>query len=60
MKKLYYFTFGCGQPHEGWCQPILAKNDQVAREKMHELHGERWAFQYTEPPVERQMKVVEA
>jgi len=44
----YYFTF-CGY-HElaGYCQPIEAKDYGTAREKMFELHGSRWGFQYSE------------
>jgi len=60
MKEIYYFTFGCGQPHEGWCQPILAEDGQVARAKMVELYGNKWSFQYNEPPTEKQMMLMEA
>jgi hypothetical protein len=43
----YIFTFGCGQENAGHCQPIFAGSYGAAREKMFELHGEKWAFQYT-------------
>jgi hypothetical protein len=44
----YYFTF-CGR-HDlaGYCQPIEAKDYGTAREKMFELHGDKWGFQYSE------------
>lgn len=44
----WYFTFGGKQPNEGMCQPIIAPSFGAARQKMFELHGERWAFQYGE------------
>lgn len=47
-KQLWRFTFGCGMPNEGKCQPILADSFGSAREKMFELHGPKWAFQYSE------------
>ena len=45
--KKFIFTFGSGQKYEGRCQPIYAKDDRVAREKMFEVHGEAWGFMYT-------------
>lgn len=48
MKKLYYFTFGCGQDKSGFVQPILSSSWEQARAKMIELNGKQWAFQYTE------------
>lgn len=47
-KRTYYFTFGIGQKLGGFCQPILASSEKIAREKMQEIHGIRYAFQYTE------------
>lgn len=44
----YYFTFGSGQVNEGFCQPIIAKDMIIARQKMHDLYGQEWAFCYTE------------
>jgi hypothetical protein len=44
----HYFTFGCGQENEGYVQPIIASSYGKAREKMVEMHGARWAFQYSE------------
>jgi len=47
MLEKYIFTFGCGQKQAGYCQPIFAKDYEAARNKMFELHGGDWAFQYT-------------
>ena len=47
-KQLYFFTFGSGQKHQGYVQPVLASSWGQAREKMVELNGTDWAFQYTE------------
>ena len=44
----HYFTFGCGQKHEGKCQPIEASDAGIARDKMVEIFGVKWSFQYTE------------
>lgn len=46
--KTWHFTFGMNCPLEGYCQPIKAKSYRSAREKMFELHGNKWAFQYSE------------
>jgi len=46
MEK-FIFTFGAGQENAGKCQPIYAENTAIARKKMFELHGSKWAFQYT-------------
>jgi len=65
----YYFTFGCGQPHEGMCQPIVAESADLARQKMVEVYGVKWAFQYTSAeweankadhrfPTERELPVI--
>lgn len=45
MKK-YIFTFGFNHANKGYCQPIYAKSYDKAREKMFEIHGDKWAFQY--------------
>jgi len=47
-KQVYYFTFGMGHTLARHCQPILASSYGSARERMVELHGSMWAFQYTE------------
>lgn len=47
-KQTYYFTFGLGHKLAGHCQPIIASSYRSARETMIELHGKKWAFQYTE------------
>lgn len=47
MKK-YYFTFGKGQLHEDCYRIIEAEDFMTARARMFELHGSKWAFQYTE------------
>lgn len=44
----YIFTFGSNHLYQGFYQPIYASNSILAREKMKELHGLKWAFQYTE------------
>ena len=44
----WYFTFGCGQKHAGYCQPIKAPSYGSARAKMFEMYGAEWAFQYSE------------
>lgn len=46
MEK-FIFTFGGNHPLEGKCQPIYAKSYNEARNKMIEIHGMSWAFQYT-------------
>lgn len=43
-----YFTFGMGHELAGHVQPIMAENPEAAREKMFEVHGKKWAFQYSE------------
>lgn len=43
-----YFTFGVGQELAGHVQPIKADSPEEAREKMFEVHGKKWAFQYSE------------
>lgn len=48
MLKTWYFTFGCGQPLAGHCQPIKAYDFWSARAKMVELHGIVWCGQYSE------------
>lgn len=51
--ETFYFTFGVGHKLGGHCQPIQAKNHQEARQKMFEMHGKEWAFQYTEKQWEK-------
>lgn len=51
--KKFIFTFGVGQQHEGYCQPIYAKDWSTARHVMCEMHGEKWGFQYTNAMWER-------
>lgn len=46
--KLFIFTFGGGQLHQGKYQPIYATDSGSARAKMHDLYGDKWAFMYTE------------
>lgn len=43
----YYFTFGCGQMHEGHYVKFFGTYSE-AREKMMEQYGTAWAFQYSE------------
>lgn len=46
-EQMWRFTFGCGQKHEGYCQPIIGTFNS-ARRKMFEVHGTKWGFQYSE------------
>ena len=46
--KKYIFTFGIGHPFAGFAQPIYAKNHATARQRMWQLHGAKWGFQYDE------------
>lgn len=43
-----YFTFGIGHDFARHVQPIVANSPEEAREKMVQLHGNKWAFQYSE------------
>lgn len=43
----WYFTFGFGQPHEGYYRVFKGTFSQ-ARKKMFEAHGQVWSFQYSE------------
>lgn len=45
MKK-YYFTFGCGQPHENGYHVVTAQDREQARAEMFRRFGEKWSFQY--------------
>ena len=48
----WYFTFGCGQPHAG--HYVRIKGTQASsREKMWDIYGAKWAFQYSEEEWER-------
>lgn len=44
----WYFTFGCNQAFKGYCQVVLADSFEEAREKMCNVYGIKWAFQYSE------------
>lgn len=44
--KKYYFTFGFGQKHENGYTMIEAETYGEARDKMFEMFGSVWAFQY--------------
>ena len=46
--KTFYFTFGGGQTHQGHYQPIMAIDSKRARNKMVEIYGREWAFDYNE------------
>lgn len=52
-KETWYFTFGCGQPNAGYCQPIEAPNYASARTMMCAVYGIKWAFQYSAEQWER-------
>lgn len=49
----WYFTFGIRHLQAGYCQPIIAIDEHAARNKMFELHGRSWAFQYSSEEWER-------
>ncbi len=42
----FYFTFGCGQPHENCYHVIEAEDSDAARKKMFERFGSKWSMQY--------------
>ncbi len=44
----YYFTFGCGidNLHRNGYHIIEAESREIARERMFERFGAKWAFQY--------------
>ena len=44
--KAYYFTFGCGQPHENCYHVIETESSGEARKLMFERFGHKWAMQY--------------
>lgn len=46
--KTWYFTFRSSQENAGYCQPIQANSCGEARQKMFDVYGEKWAFQYSE------------
>ena len=71
VKQIWRCTFGCGMENAGYCQPILGTYSS-AREKMFELYGTKWAFQYSEQdwenirndpnrkwPMEKDLKLME-
>lgn len=47
MKK-HYFTFGQNSYYHNHVQIIYAESPEQAEDKMFELWGSQWAFQYTE------------
>lgn len=47
MKK-FYFTFGCGQKHEGCYVIIEAEDSTEACNEMIRRYGREWSMQYTE------------
>lgn len=44
----FFFTFGFNSPGRGRFVRIRASDMASAREEMFRVHGERWAFCYTE------------
>ena len=67
----YYFTFGHGHEHYGYYVKIKGTY-AVARAKMFERYGDKWAFQYSEEdwqkiiddphrwwPMEEELEVIE-
>lgn len=46
--KTYYFTFGCGQPHENGYHIITAADWLDARSKMIHRFGWKWCGQYSD------------
>lgn len=46
-KCWWYFTFGCGQKHQGHYVKIYG-SFLLAREEMCKRYGSEWAFQYSE------------
>lgn len=46
--KSFYFTFGLNHKLSDYYQLIVAENEVAAHRKMFEIHGNEWAFPYTE------------
>jgi hypothetical protein len=46
-KKNWYFTFGCGQVHDG-CYVKYFGTRASTREKMFDAFGQKWSMQYSE------------
>lgn len=46
--KIFYFTFGYGQKHEGCYVTIYAVDEESARHKMCEEFGSEWCGCYNE------------
>lgn len=46
--ETFYFTFGYGHIHQGYYQPIKAKNMPNAYNTMNDIYGTDWAFNYTQ------------
>ena len=47
--KTFYFTFGCGQPHENHYARIEAEDSGAARREMFRRFGSRWSMMYDTP-----------
>ena len=47
LVKEFYFTFGCGQKHQGRYVKILATDSEEAREQMHTRFGDKWSMMYS-------------
>lgn len=49
--KTFYFTFMLKQEGvAGFLQPIVAKDELAARQKMFDMYGKNWGFCYEEKP----------
>lgn len=49
MDNEYIFTFGFGQGHDNGFVSINARNSTEARNRMVEMYGVKWGFQYDCP-----------
>lgn len=45
--NLYYFTFGARQEFEGYVQPVVASEYDIARKLMLNKYGTNWFMQYS-------------
>ncbi len=45
--NLYYFTFGAKQEFEGYVQPVVASEYDIARKLMLNKYGTNWFMQYS-------------
>lgn len=50
----HYFTFGQAHKYSGHHQVIFSDSPEAAEEKMFEVYGRNWAFQYTKKQWEQQ------